>query len=55
MEWQRLFLAVQETEERPFMGDTSFLRVLRGLRPLIDESGAVTELGIAVLDGRSSR
>ena len=45
VEWQKLFLAVQETEERPFMGDTSFVRVLRGMGPLIDESGRVTELG----------
>jgi hypothetical protein len=51
MGWQRLFLAVQETEERPFMGDTSFLRVLRGMRPLLDETGAVTELGRQVLAG----
>jgi len=51
MEWQRLFLAVQETEDHPFMGDTSFLRVLRGMRPLLDETGAVTELGRKVLAG----
>ena len=51
MEWQRLFLAVQETEERPFMGDSSFHRVLRGIRPLLDETGAVTELGRQVLAG----
>jgi RNA polymerase sigma factor (sigma-70 family) len=55
MRWQRLFLAVQETEERPFMGDTSFLRVLRGMRSLIDESGAVTAMGHSVLAGKPWR
>ena len=55
MRWQQLFLAVQETEERPFMGDTWFLRVLRGMRPLIDESGTVTESGRRVLAGETWR
>ena len=49
MQWQQLFLAVQETEERPFMGDTSFLRILRDMRALIDDQGVVTERGRQLL------
>jgi hypothetical protein len=51
--WQKLFVAAQAEEERPFLGDTSFLRMLRAMSPLLDESGAVTELGRRVLDGRA--
>jgi hypothetical protein len=47
----RLFVAVQAEEERPFLGDTSFFRMLRAMRELIDENGAATELGRRVLAG----
>jgi len=55
MHWQKLFLAVQETEERPFMGDTSFLRVLLGMSALIDGSGKLTNLGRRIAARAPSR
>jgi uncharacterized protein DUF1835 len=67
MPFEALFRAVQWREERPFMGDSSFLRFLRELavrpRPLLRiEPGAnesmralavrLTPTGLAVLEGR---
>lgn len=62
----RLFLAVQDREERPFMGDTSFWRVLKGLAagpnpllhiegedgPFLKRSVRATALGREVLAGK---
>ena len=57
----QLFVAVQDMEESPFMGDSSFWRILDGLAPLLvtaDTDGAfadrtfeVTGLGREVLAG----
>src|SRR5262249_14115458 len=55
-----LFRAVQDAEERPFMGDTSFFAVLRrmsrGEAPLVSLDGArvtLTETGRRALEGRA--
>lgn len=61
--FRELFPAVADREERPFMGDDTFWRVLRqlavGRSPLVTIDGeghaagvALTEFGRAVLDGR---
>jgi hypothetical protein len=65
----RLFPVVQEMEERPFMGDSSFWRILKGLaaepNPLLHAEGAggpfvryairVTSLGREVLAGKEDQ
>jgi hypothetical protein len=56
----RVFFAVQRMEQRVFMGDRSFYRLLADLRaarhPLVKTANsgdyAITETGLRVLDGR---
>jgi RNA polymerase sigma factor (sigma-70 family) len=57
--WKRLFFAVQAMEDPHFMGDLSFLAILKELADgrnalvqLESESVSITEAGLRVLEGR---
>jgi RNA polymerase sigma factor (sigma-70 family) len=61
LSWKRLFFAVQAMEDPHFMGDLSFLGILKelagGRSPLVHFENelspvSITEVGLGVLDGR---